>query len=89
MARNVVYTDFYCINCGNKITLPRKKGHQHERGHLKKCYCYSCKHTLNFYEVKDYKDLSYFTEAFNAGEFAKMAKESIEANLAPTGIMEW
>lgn len=86
MGKNIIYNDFYCINCGSRITLPRKKGHQHERSHFKKCYCYNCKHTLNFYEVKDYDDLVYFTEAFSAGDFAELAKESIKANLSPTGL---
>lgn len=88
MPQKVVYNDFYCINCGNKITLPRKKGHQHARGHFKKCTCFVCKKTLNFFEVKDYDDLIYFTEMFNSGGFAELAKESIEANYSPTGLLK-
>lgn len=84
---NIIYNDFFCINCGSKITLPRKKGHQHERHHFKKCYCYGCKHTINFFEVKDDDDLQYFQETFKAGGFFKLAKESIENNYTPTALL--
>lgn len=85
---NIIYNDFFCINCGNKITLPRKKGHQYKGGHLKKCYCYQCKHTVNFFEAKNRDDVQYFQEAFKANEFVKLAKESIEGNYLPTGLLE-
>lgn len=89
MPSNLIFHDFYCINCGAKMTLPRKRGHQKEAGHLKKCYCYACRNTVNFFEAKNYEDAIYFQEAFANGEFAELAKESIEAGYTPTGLTDW
>lgn len=83
---NLIFNDFYCLNCGFRLTLPRKRGHQTERAHLKKCYCPGCKHTINFYEVKDSEDLEYFREAFANGEFVEYAQNDIAVGYKPTGL---
>lgn len=62
MRGNLLIHDFYCTQCGFKITLPRKKGKQRPAGHLKKIYCCNCKAEVNFvecneinYTIEDYK----------------------------------
>lgn len=86
---NIIFHDFYCINCGFKMTLPRKKGHQHERGHFKKCYCVGCQQVMNFFEIKDLQDKEEFDINFNSGAYLDLVKETINLNLTPTGLMEW
>ncbi len=52
-SRKFTYSDFYCLCCLNKITLPRKGSRQREKNHLKSIYCIHCKGNVNHYEVRD------------------------------------
>lgn len=52
-SRSFTYSDFYCLKCTNKITLPRKGSRQREKNHLKNIYCIYCKSSVNHYEVRD------------------------------------
>lgn len=52
-SRKVTYSDFYCLQCLNKMTLPRKNSRQREKNHLKSIYCIHCKGYVNHYEVRD------------------------------------
>jgi hypothetical protein len=52
MSRAVTYSNFYCTQCTNKISLPRKNSKQRERNHLKNIYCIKCKEEVNHYEVR-------------------------------------
>lgn len=90
MAGNLVFHDFYCINCGNKsMELARKKGHQHGRFHRKKLYCPICRVAVNHIECKNDEDVYEFKLDFENGEFTEEAKESIELKESITGLMEW
>lgn len=65
-------SQFYCTKCGRKgIPIPRKKGQQRERGHLKKLYCLFCKEETNHAEVREIGGYTYedFKEEFEAGRF--------------------
>ncbi len=35
-------SNFYCLSCGNKISLPRARGQQREKHHIKDIYCIHC-----------------------------------------------
>ncbi len=74
----VEYNDFYCLNCGQPITLPRRTGHQYLSGHRKVIYCPYCKETVNHVQCKTYWDVIEFKEAFERGDFIEEAKESID-----------
>ena len=52
-SKKFTYSDFYCLLCLNKITLPRKGSRQREKSHLKSIYCIHCKGYVNHYEVRD------------------------------------
>jgi hypothetical protein len=68
--------DFYCINCGRKAyTLPRRIGHQHEKFHKKKLYCWSCKQEWNCVEVRNYEEAQEFKEAWEAGKYKEEVKD--------------
>lgn len=83
---NIIYHDFYCINCAGRITLPRNKGFLREQKHLKKIACPFCKQVVNFFEICDYEDVEYFQKAFINGDFKEAAKEGVKAGLNPTGL---
>ena len=69
---------FYCIKCGNQgIPLMRKQGHQHERYHRKKLYCYHCKEEVNHIECKTLEDVETFLENFRNGVYVDEAEESL------------
>jgi hypothetical protein len=53
MAKSMTYSDFYCTQCTNKLSLPRKNSKQREKMHLKSIYCIKCKDEINHYEVRD------------------------------------
>ena len=74
----IEYNDFYCLNCGKPIPLPRKVGHQHLSGHRKVIYCPFCRETVNHIQCKSYADVIEFKEAFKRGDFIEEAKESID-----------
>ncbi len=73
----VEYNDFYCLNCGKSVALPRKSGHQYPSGHRKVIYCPFCRETVNHVQCKSYMDVIEFKEAFERGEFVEEAEESI------------
>lgn len=52
-SKSFTCSDFYCLQCMNKITLPRKGSRQREKNHLKNIYCIKCKNNVNHYEVRD------------------------------------
>lgn len=77
-SRKVEYSDFYCINCGNKITLPRKLNLQKKAFHRKRLYCPFCKKELNFVECRNSWEAEEFKEDFENGVFIDECNESIE-----------
>lgn len=85
---NIVYHDFYCIGCGNKVTLPRKRGHLHKDKHLKKYFCIVCHGTINHIECKNENDVIEFKRTFAAGEYIEEAKESMAMAEPMTGFMK-
>lgn len=63
--RNYKISTFFCVQCNNQISLPRKSSRQRERGHLKKIYCVKCKTEVNHSEQRefdweDFKDEAIF-----------------------------
>ena len=53
--KNIVMSEFYCTQCGNKgLPVWRKSGQEREAGHLKKLYCLKCKQETNHVECKEY-----------------------------------
>jgi len=77
--RNIVFSDFYCIQCGNKaMSLPRKRSHQHKSMHLKKLYCPHCKITINCVECKNEEEIYDFKINYQNGEYQKALEESLE-----------
>jgi len=58
--RNIVFSDFYCTKCGNKVlSLPRQKGKERLAGHLKNLYCPFCKEEHNCCEIKQFSKYDY------------------------------
>ena len=51
--KNTILSDFYCISCNNRISLPRKKSHMRNAGHTKHIYCYICMERKVHIEVRD------------------------------------
>lgn len=88
MGRNNTITHrFFCLNCGNEsVPLSRKRGHQHERFHRKKCFCLTCKCCVNHIECKNDEDVYEFRQAFENGEFKEEAEKSIAMNEPITGL---
>lgn len=52
--RNYTISTFYCVQCSNSISLPRKSSRQREKGHLKKIYCVKCKCEVNHTEQREF-----------------------------------
>lgn len=75
MSKRVIIHDFYCINCGASIPLPRK-GQEREKGHRKKLWCWKCNLVVNHVECRNYKERRLFEKRFKAGAFVKEAFES-------------
>lgn len=50
---NGTLSDMYCPECGLRMTVPRKKGGQREKGHLKRIFCIKCQDYKNFIEVRE------------------------------------
>jgi len=46
-------SDFYCLNCKHKITLPRQNGRMKAKHHLKSIHCIQCRSEVNHLEVRD------------------------------------
>lgn len=80
--KNMITTDFYCTQCGNKnIPVWRKEGEMRESGHLKKLYCINCLKETNHVEVRElgkykYKD---FLIEFNGGNFNEEGKRIVDS----------
>lgn len=51
--RTSTISKFTCTKCNNIIYLPRKKGKEREKNHLKKIYCITCKEIINHSETRD------------------------------------
>lgn len=82
---SMAYHDFYCIKCGQKtLSLPRKKGHKHERFHRKKLYCPFCRLDINQVECQNDEDAFDFKEDFLNGVYINEAEDSMAA-LGHTG----
>lgn len=45
-----VISELECPVCGNRFTVPRKKGKQRAVGHIKDIWCPCCKATRKFIE---------------------------------------
>ena len=50
---NLTISDMYCEKCNFKTTVPRKRGQQREKGHLKTMFCPRCKEMKRFKEVRE------------------------------------
>lgn len=46
-------SNFYCLDCGNEIALPRNRGHQREKNHIKHIYCICCKAETKHLEKRE------------------------------------
>lgn len=70
--------DFYCINCGQRgLPIVRRHSLQHEKFHRKKLYCPWCKMTVNHIECRNDEEAFEFKQAFENGEYAEEAEESL------------
>jgi hypothetical protein len=63
MSRSFKISSFYCIQCANKTSLPRKSSSIREKGHLKKLHCVKCRCEVNHYEVREF-DVDFSLEDF-------------------------
>ena len=62
--------DFYCLSCGRKtISLPRERGHQHNKFHRKKLYCPWCHIECNHIEIKNDAERIEFLNDFERGKY--------------------
>lgn len=80
-------SDFYCLNCGNRYSLYRKKGKLKKSFHRKKLYCIHCQCECNFIECRSVDDYQEFRQHFEAGEYKEEARESIEFCKKECGIL--
>lgn len=70
---------FYCLLCGKPgIPLRRNVGWQHGSMHRKKLYCPWCAKEVNCIETRNLEEKELFLAKFNAGEYEKEAKESLD-----------
>ena len=69
--------NFYCMNCGNSIPLPRKLNKQKESMHRKKLYCPFCMTEANMVEVRNFEDKEKFMQLFSNGDFKEELQMSI------------
>lgn len=69
--------DFFCLNCGNKISLMRKSSKRKEKFHRKLIYCPCCKTKVNHIECYSVQDNEQFLKQFKNGNFKEEAAESI------------
>lgn len=74
----VEYSDFYCMKCGNRMTLPRRVSLQRGKHHRKKLYCIHCKQELNFIECRNEWEADEFKENFENGVYKDECQESVE-----------
>lgn len=70
---------FYCLNCGNlTYELPRRKGKQYQKGHLKKLYCPHCQKECNSYECRNEIEAYEFKEKYANGDYKEEAQMALE-----------
>lgn len=50
---NLTISDMYCCECHFHTTVPRKRGQQREKGHIKTMFCPKCKTMKKFKEVRE------------------------------------
>ena len=50
--RNTTMSEFYCVECGSRIYLPRCTGQQRKDGHIKHIWCTKCKQETAHVEIK-------------------------------------
>lgn len=72
------FSGFFCMQCGNGITLPRKLSGQKSKHHRKKLYCPHCKKELNFIECRNQWEIDEFKENFENGVYIDESESSIE-----------
>ncbi|BBH25282.1 hypothetical protein SG0102_02160 [Intestinibaculum porci] len=51
--RKVSLSDFYCEDCGIRLTLPRPRNKQRNNGHIKTMWCPRCRRETQFIEVRE------------------------------------
>lgn len=49
--RPMTYRDYFCQECGLRLTVPRPVGRLRGEGHVKHMYCVSCGKTRGFVEM--------------------------------------
>ncbi len=72
--QNVVMSEFYCTQCGNKgLPVWRRAGKEREAGHLKKLFCLKCGRETNHAECKEstHYQFSDFKIEFEYGNFTE------------------
>ena len=75
---SVVTSSFYCIKCAHKVPLPRRRGQQREKGHLKRIYCIRCAREINHLEVREFDtdfNLEKFKQDIADGVYAEYEEE--------------
>lgn len=70
--------EFYCLNCGKSVSLPRRIGKGYKKFHRKKLYCPYCQNEVNHVECRDELEAAEFKKRFAAGEFVEEAQASIQ-----------
>lgn len=76
--KKTVMHDFYCLKCGKKgLPVHRRIGHQYEKFHRKKLYCFYCQEEVNHMECRNQAEIDEFKDAFERGEFVDEAEESV------------
>ena len=72
--QNVIMSEFYCTQCGNKgLPIWRRSGREREAGHLKKLYCLTCGEETNHVECKENTHYQYedFKTEYEYGNFSE------------------
>lgn len=75
--KEVVYSDFYCLNCGNKITIPRSRGFQREKFHRKRLWCIRDRAEVNHVQVRNDEEKAEFFTLLEQGAFVQEAEQSM------------
>lgn len=52
--RNYTISTFKCPECGAEMYVPRKKGQQRAKGHIKDLYCWRCKKVVKMPEKREF-----------------------------------
>jgi hypothetical protein len=69
---------FFCVKCGAKTPLARKRGQQKEKFHRKKLWCYHCKEEINHIECRNEIEIAKFKEDFERGLYIEEAEASLK-----------